>query len=93
MQEMSCTAYAVQDEPVDMFYRAIKAQERLQRQYLHYRLANVSAPFSEATKRQIWEWQRAGLSTRWIADELGVTSYKIHLLVKRTSWPAPTNLA
>ena len=93
MQEVSCKAYSVQGLPVDMFYRAIKAQERLQRQYLDYRLANVSAPFSEATKRQIWEWQRAGLSTRWIADELGVTRYKVHLLVKRTSWPSPTNLA
>ncbi len=70
MQEVSCKAYSVQGEPVDMFYRAIKAQERLQRQYLDYRLANVSAPFSEATKRQIWEWQRAGLSTRWIAGRI-----------------------
>ena len=93
MQEVPPKAYELQGAPVDMFYRAIKAQEKLQRQYLDYRLANVSAPFSEATKRQIWEWQRAGKSTRWIADELGVTRYKIHLLVKRTSWPAPTNLA
>jgi len=93
MQELPRETHNLQDEPVDLFYQAIKAQERLQREYLAYRLANVSAPFSESTKRQIWEWQRAGLSTRWIADELGATRYKIHLLVKRTSWPAPTNLA
>ena len=93
MQDVPPKAYGLQGEPVDMFYRAIKAQEKLQRKYLDYRLANVSAPFSEETKRQIWEWQRAGKSTRWIADELGVTRYKIHLLVKRTSWPAPTNLS
>ena len=93
MQEVPCETHERQDEPVDLFYRAIKAQENLQRQYLDYRLSNVSAPFSEATKRQIWEWQRAGRSTRWIADELGVTRYKVHLLVKRTSWPSPTNLA
>lgn len=93
MQEMSCKAYAVQGEPVDMFYRAIKAQEALQRKYLAYRLSHVSAPFSEQDKRRIWEWQRAGKTTRWIADELGVTRYKVHLLVKRTSWPSPTNLA
>jgi hypothetical protein len=93
MQEVPRPTHQIQDEPVDLFYKAIKAQERLQREYLDYRLANVSAPFSEATKRQIWEWQRQGKTTRWIADELKVTRYKIHLLVKRTSWPAPTNLA
>lgn len=93
MQKVPGKAYELQGAPVDMFYRAIKAQEKLQRQYLDYRLANVSAPFSESTKRQIWEWQRAGKTTRWIALKLGVTRYKIHLLVKRTSWPAPTNLA
>lgn len=93
MQEMSPKAYELQGAPVDLFYRAIKAQENLQRQYLDYRLANVSAPFSEATKRQIWEYQRAGKSSRWIADELKITRYKLHLLIKRTSWPSPTNLA
>ena len=50
MQEVPRPTHEIQDEPVDLFYKAIKAQERLQREYLDYRLANVSAPFSEATK-------------------------------------------
>ena len=93
MQEVLPETHEVQDKPVDIFYQAVLAQERLRESYLAYRLAQISAPFSEATKRQIWEWQKLGHSTRWISDELGVTRYKVRALVNRQGWPSPTNLA
>ena len=90
MQEVLEETYGFQG---DRFYKAIKAQERLREKYLAYRLAEITAPFSEATKRQIWEWQKEGYGTRRIADKLGVTQYKVKALVNRVSWPAPTNLS
>ncbi len=90
MQEVLCETHEFSG---DRFYKAIKAQEKLRTEYLEYRLAQITAPFSEATKRQIWEWQREGLGTQRIADNLGVTQYKVKALINRVSWPAPTNLS
>ena len=93
MQDLPPKEYGVQGEPVDMFYKAIVCQEKLRERYLSEVLASVIAPFSEKTKRQIYEWQREGRTTRWMADQLGVTRHKVMLLTKRTSWPSPSNLS
>ena len=93
MHDLPPKAYGVQGEPVDMFYKAIVCQEKLRERYLSEVLASVIAPFSEQTKRQVYEWQREGKTTRYMADRLGVTRHKVMLLTKRTSWPSPSNLA
>jgi hypothetical protein len=93
MPEVPQKAYELQGAPVDMFMRAIVCQEKLRERYISEVLASVIAPFSEQTKRQIYEWQREGMSTRWMADQLGVTRHKVMLLTKRTSWPSPSNLS
>jgi len=93
MQEVCGEADGIQDTPVDIFYEAILCQQRLKERYITEVLSGVIAPFSEETKRQIYEWQREGKTTRWMADQLGVTRHKVMLLTKRTSWPTPTNLS
>ena len=93
MQEVRGEADEIPNTPVDMFYQAILSQERLREKHIKQLLASVVAPFSEETKRQIYEWQREGKTTRWMADQLGVTRHKVMLLTKRTSWPAPSNLS
>lgn len=93
MSDMPEKEYEVEGEPVNMFYQAILCQERLREKHIAEVLSKVVAPFSEETKRQIYEWQREGKGTRWMADQLGCTRYKVHLLTKRTSWPSPTNLS
>lgn len=86
-------AHELQGDPVDMFYQAILCQERLREKHISQVLSEIVAPFSEETKRQIYQWQSEGKGTRWIADELGCTRYKVHLLTQRTSWPSPSNLS
>jgi len=93
MQDLPRKAYELQGAPVDLFYQAILCQQNLRERYISEVLALVIAPFSEETKRQIYEWQREGKTTRWMADQLGVTRHKVMLLTKRTSWPTPTSLS
>lgn len=92
MSEMLEAPHPIPETPVDMFYRAILAQQNLREKYIASRLADITAPFSEEMKRKVWELQKAGHGTQTIADRLGVTRYKITTLVRRNSWPHPSNL-